>query len=153
MKEIPLTQGRVTIVDDEDYEWLIQWKWHAQKGRHTFYAQRKITLSDGRQSSISMHRQILGLGFDDPRQGDHINHNGLDNRWANLRIVTQQENQWNPTDANGYCWDRHAHKYKAYISLNGKIRHLGLFDCPIEARSAHLMAKHKLHPGNPITDK
>jgi len=30
MREIPLTQGQVAIVDDEDYEWLSQFKWYAK---------------------------------------------------------------------------------------------------------------------------
>ena len=38
MKEIPLTQGQVALIDDDDYEWASQYKWHAQKKNHTFYA-------------------------------------------------------------------------------------------------------------------
>ena len=34
MKEIQLTQGQVAIVDDADFEWLRQWKWHAQQGNY-----------------------------------------------------------------------------------------------------------------------
>lgn len=40
MKEIPLTQGKVASVDDCDYEYLNQWKWHPLKSGKTFYAVR-----------------------------------------------------------------------------------------------------------------
>ncbi len=41
-KLIPLTQGKVTIVDDADFDWLNQWKWYAFKNRNTWYAGRDI---------------------------------------------------------------------------------------------------------------
>ncbi|MFH1744454.1 MAG: hypothetical protein ABIH23_36080 [bacterium] len=40
MKEISLTQGRVALVDDEDFEQVSQWKWCAMKGRWRYYAVR-----------------------------------------------------------------------------------------------------------------
>ena len=38
MKSIQLTQGKVALVDDADYEYLNQWKWHTLNGRSTDYA-------------------------------------------------------------------------------------------------------------------
>ena len=74
MKEIKLTKNKITLVDDEDYEWLNKYRWQAMKDKTTWYAISKL----GRKV-ILMHRLILGLGSykEDPVHGDHINHNGL----------------------------------------------------------------------------
>jgi surfactin synthase thioesterase subunit len=50
MKQIHLTQGKFALVDDEDFDWLNQWKWHYDKG----YADRTV---DGKH--IYMHRAIM----------------------------------------------------------------------------------------------
>jgi hypothetical protein len=73
---------------------------------------------------------------------DHINHITTDNNIDNLRIVTQQKNQWNRT-AKGYYW--HNKKWQSRITLNGKTIHLGLYDIEEEAQNAYLKAKEKYH--------
>jgi len=60
-KEIPLSQGRVAIVDDDDYAWISQWKWYANKSRNKWYAIRNNPSGDG-PAHIRMHRLILVLG-------------------------------------------------------------------------------------------
>ncbi len=40
MKEIPLTQGKISLVDDEDYERLNQFKWYPNWNGYTWYAKR-----------------------------------------------------------------------------------------------------------------
>ena len=96
MKAIILTQGQRTMVDDADYDWLNQWKWYATANRvGGFYAGRKVPVPGGGYHHILMHRQILGLGRFDPRQGDHIHHNTLDNRRSEIRVCTPQENSLN----------------------------------------------------------
>ena len=77
-------------------------------------------------------------------QVDHINRNSLDNRIENLRIVTAQQNQWN-TNAKGYYWSKKANKWHAYIKVNGKLKHLGLFAEEEDARQAYLNAKELYH--------
>jgi len=93
MREIPLTNGKVALVDDSDYEWLAQRKWSYQKGsKYTGYAVR-TDYSAERPKTLSMHGEIVK-----PAAGlevDHINHDGLDNRRANLRAVTHSENMRN----------------------------------------------------------
>ena len=132
MKKIKLTQGKVAIVDDEDFEWLSQWKWYA----HGNYAQR---------AGASMVREILGLKKGDKRQGDHKNHDTLDNRRCNLRIVTKAQNQWNQKNPKGYSWCEHRKKYGAKIQVNGKLKRLGRFNTAKQARAAYLKAKKKYH--------
>lgn len=147
MKEIPLTQGQVTTVDDADYEWLNQHKWHAHwnKSNRSFYATRGSRIKTIKQYMIYMTREILGLKRGDTRQGDHINHDTLDNSRENLRIVTSQQNHFNRKKAKGYSWDKRAKKYQARIILNNKRVYLGLFNTTAEAHAAYLMAKEKYH--------
>ena len=135
MRTITLTQGKVTLIDDTDYDWLSQWKWHALK-HHSgyFYAVRMTPRINGKQKSIRMHRQILRLEPGDKREGDHKNHNTLDNRRSNLRICTNRQNSMNrksipntTSKYKGVCWDKRDKKWKAAIKVNGKVKNLGYF--------------------------
>jgi hypothetical protein len=85
MKYIPLTKGKVSIVDDEDFRWLSQWKWQYLQNKNG-YAIRDL----GRKY---LHREIMHCPKG--KQVDHINHNTLDNRKENLRICTGAENHHN----------------------------------------------------------
>jgi len=144
MKTIALTQGLEAIVDDADYEWLMQWKWCANKAGNTHYAIRSVRLPNGKQTNEYMHRAILGLEKGDRREGDHINHEGLDNRRANIRIVTKQENRFNQKH-KGHWWVEAKHKWVAQIQVNGRSTHIGYFDTANKARRAYLRAKATYH--------
>ena len=76
---IPLSRGLFAKVDLADFDYLMQWKWHASwdKCTKTYYATRTVNLS-GRYRTVIMHRVILGLEWGDPRQGDHRNGDTLD---------------------------------------------------------------------------
>lgn len=97
MREIQLTQGKITLVDDEDFEFLSQWKWqfHIGHSRHTGYARRsEYPLGRyGKQKLIWLHHIVMNVltGFN----VDHINGNGLDNQKVNLRICDNSQNQHN----------------------------------------------------------
>lgn len=91
-KQIRLAQGFSTLVDDEDYDWLNQWKWHAMVLRegNLIYASRAVRGADGKQHPLMMHRFILN-----PPKGvevDHMNGNALDNRRSNIRLASRAEN-------------------------------------------------------------
>ena len=75
---------------------------------------------------------------------DHINNNSLDNRNENLRILTQQQNQFN-SKAKGYYWSKIANKWQAQIRFNGKPIYLGLFTEEEDARNAYLEGKSLYH--------
>ena len=90
MREIPLTKGYVALVDDEDYERIACHKWCAQEGPWGTRAVRHA----GRVR-VYMHREVLGVVFGDARHVDHINHDMLDNRKDNLRLVDHSMNQCN----------------------------------------------------------
>jgi hypothetical protein len=91
MRTIPLTQGKVAIVDDDDFERLNQFKWHAlRNGPRIWYAVRLVRPDpDGPQRAVLMHRLIIG---NHSGWTDHINGDGLDNRRSNLRVCTRSQN-------------------------------------------------------------
>jgi len=145
MKEISLTQGKVALVDDDDYEQLIMHKWHAHKCTKTFYACRTI-YPNGRKSArlIMMHRQILGLPFIEKNsiEVDHKDLNGLNNQKQNLRLATdskQARNHSHRSDSTSPYKGIHklGKKYRAYIRLNGKRVYLGIFADPVDAAYAY----------------
>lgn len=145
-KEIQLSQGKVALVDDEDYEELNQHKWCAMKDYKTFYAMRSIQL-DGHQHTLRMHNAIMGT-----KGIDHKNNDGLDNRRDNLRKATASQNSHNKSkysnNTSGYrgvYWDRRNKKWRAQIGVNGKQRRLGYFSSALEAASAYDEAALELH--------
>jgi len=150
MKEIQLTQGKVALVDDTDYEWLSKYKWYANKNYNTWYAVRNVRLPNGKRYKVLMHRVILGLEPDDNRQSDHKNHNGLANWRDNLRICTGTQNQRNQSPQKncsskykGVSWDKSRCKWRTIINVNGHNVHLGLFVSEIEAAKTYDTAARK----------
>jgi len=128
-KEIPLTQGKVALVDDGDFDEVSKYKWCALKSGNTWYAYRN-TRSLGKRSAICMHRAInkTPLNFDT----DHKNGNGLDNRKCNLRSVTHRQNLQNQKNRKGkssvfpgvcFCDG----KWEAQITTNGSSKFIGYF--------------------------
>jgi hypothetical protein len=75
---------------------------------------------------------------------DHIDRVKSNNNIENLRLVTNQENQWN-SNAKGYTFNKSRNKFMATIMANGKQTYLGRFDSEKEARAAYLEAKERLH--------
>ncbi len=155
MKQIPLTQGQIALVDDEDFVRLNKYKWFAQKVPYGYYAARNQSfpglcgdyrkrryLSSPMIIRVQMSRQILGLATDDPREPDHKNHNTLNNCKKNLRIATKQQNHWNknfPRGKTGLIGVRKEKngRYIACIQSNHKkLLYLGTFDTAEEAATA-----------------
>lgn len=146
MKQIPLTKNMVAIVDDEDFARVSQFSWHAVKGGRTYYATAHIP---GKSRQIPMHRMILGTP--DGMVTDHINGNGLDNRRANLRACTHQENMLNQrkriTNTSGYpgiSWDKKRKKWYTSISISGKNINFGRFDTLEEAIEIRLQVEEQV---------
>lgn len=142
MGDIPLTLGRAALVDDDDVEWLHQWKWTAARTKHgRFVAFRQQLIAPRTMRPLTMARQMLGLRYGDPRQADHVNHDGLDNRRSNLRIVSAAANKQNQPSRGGssrfvgVTWDRRG-CWRAQIQVNGVMRNLGRFDSQEDAARA-----------------
>ncbi len=144
MKFIPLTQGKFAIVDDEDYEWLMQWKWYCEKHNNGFRAGRTATAKEKPYGpkGILMHRLIMGA-----QKGqlvDHRNHNGLDNRHNNMRLCNSSQNCANrrknrncSSKYKGITWSKRKRKWIAQITHNYKNNNLGEFAVEIEAAKAY----------------
>lgn len=140
MREIPLTQGQVALVDDEDYERVTQFKWCAQRAdAYTYYAIRFRRDTDGRRRKIAMHQFITGFLLT-----DHHNHNGLDNRRDNLRDGTEFRNPANSrkqlntsSSYKGVSWDKNYRQWQAKICKHRKTQFLGRFDSEIGAAIAY----------------
>lgn len=125
MKEIPLTQGQVALVDDADFDWLSRYKWRVFWDQHTksFYA-RSTCKETGR--TLRMHRMILGLAFGDKRHGEHGDKNTLNNQRSNLRIATVFQNNQNRglmhSNTSGYknvSWTPKTQTWMVQMMANG----------------------------------
>jgi hypothetical protein len=124
----------VTVVDRSDFETLSKLKWHlssdgtkAGKGR---YAKSK--------SNGLLHRMVLDLGVDDPREGDHLNGDTLDNRRINLRVATRLQNAQNVGQRGTNPYGHGVRKspggrFIAYGNLDYKQTYLGTYDTHDEA--------------------
>lgn len=146
MKTVPLNgkkaAGRFALVDDEDYDLVMQHRWHVwEQGRHGPYVAATITRPDGCRTTTRMHNLIMGT-----LSIDHQNGDGLDNRRANLRPATQSQNNANQrrrggtSSYKGVYWDRANQRWKAQISIDGRMRHLGNFLAEDEAARAYDVA-------------
>jgi hypothetical protein len=97
MKEIPLTQDKVTLVDDADFDWLSSWKWYAWREPTSglFYAHASSKIYRGNWSArpLSMSRVLM-----QPTNGqlvDHRDRDTLNNQRCNLRLCDRSENNLN----------------------------------------------------------
>jgi hypothetical protein len=129
-----------TMVSREDAERLRQHSWRMSSDG---YAVRTETRS-GKRHTVYLHREVAR-----PPPGqvtDHVNGDKLDNRRRNLRIATVAENNANSRDRprrsgfRGVYWHRQARRWVGQISVDGRLRHLGLFDDPMEAAKAYDLA-------------
>jgi HNH endonuclease len=149
MKEITLTQETVTLVDDEDFEWLSRHIWFFAKG----YAARGARSLWGKLYLIYMHRVIMEApkGF----VVDHRDCNKLNNQRANLRLVTPRQNCYNkPPHRDNKSGYKGVFKinipyagdlWTARITVNKQMIDLGVFQTPEQAAVAYNKAAQEHH--------
>jgi hypothetical protein len=141
---VPLTKGRHAIIDAADWPIADGLKW-CLWGQ---YAARSEVRPDGTRGPVYLHRLVAKAAPE--FQVDHINRNKLDNRRANLRPCTPQQNMQNKSLVSaksgfkGVTPDRG--KWKAYIEVGGRHINLGRYDTPEEAAYARDAAS-KAHEG------
>jgi hypothetical protein len=146
-------KGMEVVVDDQDYNYLMQRKWHVQCVRDgsLFYACRTVYDAEVKQT-VFMHQEVAcRCGLEDGRY-DHVNGNGLDNQRKNLRFASGCQNQQNRgpnrnncTGFKGVYFESFTGKYRAEITANRKRQRLGRFSTAIEAAKAYNRAASLLH--------
>jgi hypothetical protein len=148
---IPVGQGKYAIVDVDDYERLAKYKWSVHYDGNTYYAFRHSSRASGKKRQrLWMHHEIIDIP--EGLVCDHINHNGLNNRRANVRPATVSQNNCN-TRKRGQTTSRYRgvsqaarpNKWRGQIRVNGRLIHLGVFDDEVDAAKAYDTAARKYH--------
>jgi hypothetical protein len=162
MKEIKLSlAGKnkgsyVALVDDEDFEYLNQFRWHVVEGRKDFRVARNVSIEGNLQKRIYMARFIMNP--DNKLVVDHIDHNPLNNQRNNLRVCTRNQNIQNKSACGvskylgvsrivSHCKniskDGSEHisyarpKFQAGVYFNNKVNYLGRYETEEEAAMAY----------------
>lgn len=153
MIEIPLTQGKVALIDDEDFEAVSKHKWYAEKSRdgRRWYAATSIRTAEGKKTTIKMHRYIKGI-TDSKIDCDHHDLNGLNNQKINLRVCTRAQNMQNTqvksnssSGLKGVVLHKKSGLWMARIRANGKQVLLGYFKTAELGHAAYCEAAKELH--------
>jgi hypothetical protein len=151
--EIPLTQGKIAVIDDADWELVAPFKWYAQKAPNgRWYARTSAWNPETRTTSkLPMHRLLLGVtGYE--TKVDHRDGDGLNNRRSNIRACTNAENIRNrpkdsvPTSSRykGVTWSKPNQRWFASICFEGQQIHLGSFRVEEDAARAYNEAATRL---------
>ena len=154
MQEIKLTQGKIALVDDEDYDWINQWRWCATLQNKKYWYAMRNDYSTGKRISVMMHRVIMKTerGF----LVDHIDHDGFNNQKLNLRNCTYTQNNSNRISHGTSKYlgvsfvkvRRNGRTYtyiRAHICTNGHKIDLGEFKDEITAAQSYNEAAVRLH--------
>lgn len=147
-KFITLTRGQVTEVADEDFDWLIQYKWHTNFCKNYADGGKFVALRQDKGKTVRMHRaimeKIVGRRLDKLEFVDHIDRNPLNNCRDNLRIVNASQNRMNSltpsNNSSGYrgvSFSKRHKKWKAEITVGKERLFLGYFDTPALAGKAY----------------
>ena len=135
------------------------WKWRELKSKPSYWWELKGTIDKEYYRCVIInykqykyHRVVYFIHNQEwnihnsstDNHIDHIDRNQLNNSIENLRVVTNQKNQWNKKDAKGYYLDKWG-KYHAQICVNYKKKYLGYFENEDDARNAYLEAKAEYH--------
>jgi hypothetical protein len=150
---ITIGKGLTVTLDERDIPLVQGFRWHRSGGSPCYAA--TFAVIDGRKVTLYMHRLIMNA-----KQGqevDHINRDPLDNRRANLRIVTKSENQQNqparrPKSASGWrnvCWRPERRRYDVRITVDGRRLTYGSYTSLEEAVEAAKIARASVMPASP----
>lgn len=102
------------LIDAEDIDKVKYIKWHLSAGGYAINSPKN-------KKPKHMHKVVMGTN----EMIDHINHNTLDNRKCNLRIVNKSQNQMNSNYKGVYSYSNG--RFIAHIKLHGKMVYLGTY--------------------------
>ena len=160
MKTIPLTQGKVAFVSDEDGARIAAHRWYAYLDKRVgrWYAMRKVRCGS-QWYTQSMHREVMGLSHSDPAVVDHKDRdNTLLNTRENLRVTVSQNQQNvgkyknNTSGFKGVSFHKGTGKYQPRIRVKGELISLGVFSSPVEAALAYDAAAVQHHGEFAVTN-
>lgn len=108
----------------------------------------QVRLWKNSKGSIIKVHQLVAMSFlNHIRNGlklvvNHIDLDKTNNHIHNLEVITQRENanmKHIKTSSSyvGVCWDKSNNKWKSSITINGKLKHLGLFESELDASNAY----------------
>ena len=151
MKEVKLTNSDlVALVDDEDYEYTLGYKWHLSRSKNskTYYAFTHVRDEKEKRLTLSLHRFIMCAA-----KGVEIDHkdlDGLNNQRSNLRVATRPQQSYNrdklSNNSVGYKGvSVNGNKFSARIRANGVSKYLGVFNTALDAHEAYKAAAKELH--------
>lgn len=146
MKTLPLSRGLVMLVDDADFEWLSQWKWHACWNTNGFYAKRQLRIGTNKQRAVALHRLLMNA---------HRDGNTLNNQRYNLRICNAAQSAQNRRVQDRAKASAGTSRFKgvrlvrpgcweARITVNGK-RYCRSYRSELEAALAYDAKAHEFH--------
>lgn len=135
MKIIKLTKGFEAKVDDDDFERVSKYRWHANhKGNNVYYAMRSKR-SEGSKNAIYLHREIMNAV--QGQKVDHVDSDPFNNQKSNLRFCSQSQNL-----ANKRVFNRRISRFRGIYRVGKKWaakchrKYIGCFSTDIEAAKA-----------------
>ena len=138
------TKGEEFYFDKEDYQKIKEYAWYLDKDGYV------VTKDADTKKMIRMHRLVMNAS--EGMDIDHRHRKTNDNRKSQLREVTRSQNlmnrgirEDNTSSVRGVSWHKARNKWRAYITINGKTKHLGFFINKEEAIEARLKAELELY--------
>src|SRR5699024_9432817 len=112
---------------------IARWRVNWRKNSKCLVAVGRYKNEQGKWIDVQLHRYVLGIT--NPKlQADHINHNTLDNRKSQLRVVTAAQNSQNrrlrkgsKSGHTGVRWCKLMNKWHAQICINYDNKNLGYY--------------------------
>ena len=154
MQHIPLSQGQIALVDDDNFARVSQYHWCYRGERNSGQGYAIRHDKDGKKyRTVYLHREIMGPV---PPEHEVIFRNGdrLDCRRENLRLVTKQEARQHHQRARsnsksgikGISYNRRPRTWSVDIYRDGQVWRVGTFFTLKDAQEAYDRALRRENP-------
>lgn len=147
MKMLPLSRGRVALVDDDVFAWASRFRWCVLGVSGHHYVYRNLVTGKRGCPKVYLHREIMGAA--ETELVDHVDRNTFDNRRGNLRVCNHSGNAANsakvshhggrPTSSSfkGVTYRRSSGRWLAQIQKGDRYSYLGSFSSEEDAARAY----------------